>query len=264
LVLAATVAAALLLGPVLWTILTSLKTLREALHLPPTVLFAPTLENYRIVFSHADFDRALSNTVIVTATSVIVSMILGSVAAYALTRLRIPGGDAVAVFLLVTRFVPPISTVVPMFLIARSAGLYDTRLGLILAHTAMNLPYVVWIMRGFFKELPEEVEEAAFVDGCSRVSAFLRVVVPMARPGLAATAILAGIFSWNDFMYALVLTGFSAKTLPLGISAYIGELGIQWTEMAAAGTVVMLPALVFSAFVQRQIARGLTLGAVKQ
>jgi multiple sugar transport system permease protein len=249
--------------PLYWTLMTSFKTYREAFQIPPVFLKIPDLRTYAVYLGQSDFLRYLANSLIVTTVSVIIGMASGVPAAYALSRIRIPGGEAVSFYLLASRFIPPISTAIPVFFLFRRFGLYDTRLGLIILYLSMNIPYVVWMMRGFFKEIPIAVEESAWIDGCSRFRGFIRIVLPMSRPGLAATAVLTMMFSWNEFLFALIVTGSRAKTLPLSIAAFIGEVGIEWNAMAAAGMMIMLPAMLFSIFMQRQLARGLTFGAVK-
>jgi multiple sugar transport system permease protein len=249
--------------PLYWTLVTSLKTYREAFQIPPIFLKIPDFRTYIEYFGQSDFLRYLSNSLIVTTVSVVIGMASGVPAAYALSRIRIPGGEAVSFYLLASRFIPPISTVISVFFIFRRIGLYDTLLGLIILYLSMNIPYVVWMMRGFFKEIPVAVEESAWIDGCSRFRGFVQIVLPMSRPGLAATAVLTMMFSWNEFLFALIITGARAKTLPLSIAAFMGEVGIEWNAMAAAGMMIMLPAMVFSILMQRQLARGLTFGALK-
>ena len=259
----ATLVALCFVSPLYWTLMTSFKTYKQAFQIPPIFVAKPNFDTYVAYFSQSDILRYLSNSVVVTLVSRAVSLGVGVIAAYALSRMRVRGGELIAFFLLASRFVPQISTVIPLYLLFRKIGLYDTRLGLIILYTAMNIPYVVWMMRGFFTEIPLEVEESAWIDGCSRLRGFLRIVLPMSRPGLAATAVLTMMFAWNEFLYALILTGPRAKTLPLSIASFMGELGIEWNAMAAAAMAIMLPAMVFSIFMQKQLARGLTFGAVK-
>jgi multiple sugar transport system permease protein len=261
--LIATIVALCFVSPLYWTLMTSFKSYKEAFRIPPIFVAKPNFDTYVTYFSQSDILRYLSNSIVVTLVSMAVSVSVGVIAAYGLSRLKIRGGELIAFFLLASRFVPQISTVIPLYLLFRRIGLYDTRLGLMILYTAMNIPYVVWMMRGFFKEIPIEVEESAWIDGCSRLRGFSRIVLPMARPGLAATAVLTMMFSWNEFLYALILTGPRSKTLPLSIAVFMGELGIEWNAMAAAAMAIMLPAMIFSIFMQKQLARGLTFGAVK-
>jgi multiple sugar transport system permease protein len=249
--------------PLYWVVITSFKTYREAFASPPIFFKLPDFSSYATYFSQPDIIHYLINSLIATAVSSVLALTFGVLAAYALARVRIPGGEIIAFFLLASRFIPPVSTIIPLFLTLRSLQLFDTLIGLILVYMAMNVPYVVWMMRGFFRDLPIEVEEAAWIDGCSRRGGLLRVVLPMVRPGLAATSVLIAVFAWNDFLNALILTSSEAKTLPLSITAFLGEGGIEWNSLAAAGTAIMLPAIIFTILMQRHLAQGLTLGAVK-
>lgn len=259
----AIVLAAVYIFPLYWVVITSFKSYREAFELPPIFFKLPDFTSYTKYFSQPDIIHYLVNSLIATAVSSVLALTFGVLAAYALARVRIPGGEAIAFFLLASRFIPPVSTIIPLFLTLRSLQLFDTLIGLILVYMAMNVPYVVWMMRGFFRDLPIEVEEAAWIDGCSRRGGLVRVVLPMVRPGLAATSVLIAVFAWNDFLNALILTSSEAKTLPLSITAFLGEGGIEWNSLAAAGTVIMLPAIIFTVLMQRHLAQGLTLGAVK-
>lgn len=253
----------IMVSPIIWTLLTSLKIQRDAFQMPPKWLFHPTLGNYAEVLVNGDFFHNATNSLIVVAISTIIAVIFGSLTAYGLARFRLPGRLFVAILVLVTRFVPPITTIIPLYLLTRSIGLYDSRAILILCYSATNIPYVIWMMWSFFNDLPVEVEEAAMLDGCSRLGTFWRVVLRLSGPGLAATAVLATIFSWNEFLTALTLTAKNASTLPLFISTYIGDLGIDWPHMTASGILVILPALIVSMLIQKQLARGMTFGAVK-
>lgn len=249
--------------PVIWTLLTSLKTQRQAFTTPPMLFFKPTISNYLDVLEQGDFVHHAINSLIIVSISTVLAVALGALAAYGITRVRVPGSMMIAVLMLISRFVPPISTVIPLFLMSRTAHVYDTQLLLILVYVAVNIPYVVFMMRAFFNELPAEIEEAAQIDGCSRFGTFWRIALPISGPGLAATGVLATIFSWNEFLYALTLTSSNATTLPLFMAAYIGDMGIDWPHMTASGILVLLPALLAVIFIQRRLAQGLTFGAVK-
>lgn len=249
--------------PVAWTLLTSLKTKRQAFASPPLLLFKPNLQNYIDVLRQGSFGHHAFNSLVIVLVSTVLAVLLGALAAYGLTRIRVPGSMLIAVLILLTRFVPPISTVIPLFLLSRTTHTYDSQVLMILVYMAINIPYVIFMMRAFFAELPAEIEEAARIDGCSRFGTFLRVALPISGPGLAATAVLATLFSWNEFLYALTLTSSNATTLPLFMAAYVGDLGIDWPHMTASGILVLLPALVAVVFIQRWLAQGLTFGAVK-
>ena len=191
---------------------------------------------------------------------------LGVPAAYGLERLRWPRdwSQKIGFWILSTRMLPPIVTIVPLFLMLRGAGLLNSRLGLIIVYTAFNLPFVVWMMQGFFREIPRELEEAAMMDGDSRMGALVRVVLPVAKPGLAATVVFCLIVAWNEFLFALILTQTAASTtLPVAIASRVTQYEIKWGAMSAAGVVAMIPVLIFAGLAQRYLVRGMSLGAVK-
>ena len=253
--------------PVYWMLTISLKTEVDQFASPPRWFsFAPTLAHYYDAFSTRSFGRYLITSAVVATLSTACAMVLGTMAAYGLARFRLRGqlGRRLSLWILSTRMFPPIVTAVPLFLMMRDFRLINTIGSLVIVYTALNLPFVVWMMRGFFKELPPELEEAAMVDGDSRLGALLRVILPLAAPGLAATAVFCLIVSWNEFLLALVLTQTdAAMTLPVGIAGRVTQYEIQWGVMSAAGVVAMVPILVFALAVQQYLVRGLSLGAVK-
>lgn len=253
--------------PVYWMLTISLKTEVDQFASPPKWFnFAPTLAHYSDAFSTRSFGRYLITSAIVATVSTACAMVLGTMAAYGLSRFRLRGqlGRRISLWILSTRMFPPIVTAVPLFLMMRDLRLINTISSLVIVYTALNLPFVVWMMRGFFKELPRELEEAAMVDGDSRIGALVRIILPLAAPGLAATAVFCLIVSWNEFLLALVLTQTdAAMTLPVGIAGRVTQYEIQWGVMSAAGVVALLPILVFALAVQRYLVRGLSLGAVK-
>jgi len=255
------------LAPVYWIITISFKREVDQFALPPKwFVFTPTLEHYADAFINRSFGQYLFNSLFVAVASTICAMVIGTLAAYALARFRLPWNldRKLALWILSTRMFPAIVTAVPLFLIMRALWLVNTRLSLIIVYTSLNLPFVVWMMRGFFAEVPRDLEEAAMVDGDSRMGAFWRVVLPLVAPGLAATAVFCLIVSWNEFLFALVLTQTDdAMTLPVGIAGRVTQYGIKWGAMSAAAVVAMVPILVFALSVQRYLVRGLSLGAVK-
>jgi multiple sugar transport system permease protein len=255
------------LVPVYWMLTISLKTEIEQFSVPPRwVLFSPTLAHYRDAFSERSFGQYLLTSLIVSVVATLCAMVLGTLAAYALSQFRLPRrlDKHLALWILSTRMFPPIVTVIPLFLMMRDVRLLNTRASLIIVYTAFNLPFVVWMMRGFFNEIPRELEEAARVDGDSRLGALRRVMLPLVAPGLAATAVFCLIISWNEFLFALVLTQTdAAMTLPVGIAGRVTQYEIKWGVMSAAASVAMMPILVFALAVQRYLVRGLSLGAVK-
>jgi multiple sugar transport system permease protein len=252
--------------PVYWMAITSLKAQVEVFASPPTfVPQRPTLENYVSLFANRNMGAYLLNSLIVVGVSVLLALAIGSLAAYALARFRMGRlNDRLSFWVLAPRMIPPIAIVVPIFLSLQQLGLLNKHLGLILVYTAFNLPFVVWMMRSFFQEIPIDLEEAAMVDGASRLSAFWHVMLPLAAPGLAATAIFAIIVTYNEFFFALTLTSTpAAATLPVGTAALIGKTQTLFGEMAAAGMLATVPIVLFALLVQRHLVRGLTLGAVK-
>lgn len=253
--------------PVYWMLTISLKTEVDQFASPPKwFAFTPTLAHYYDAFSTRSFGKYLITSAIVATLSTACAMVLGTLAAYGLSRFRLRGqlDRRLSLWILSTRMFPPIVTAVPLFLMMRDLRLINTITSLVIVYTALNLPFVVWMMRGFFKELPRELEEAAMVDGDSRLGALVRVILPLVTPGLAATAVFCLIVSWNEFLLALVLTQTdAAMTLPVGIAGRVTQYEIKWGVMSAAGVVAMVPILVFAMAVQRYLVRGLSLGAVK-
>ena len=265
-IVAALAAIAFAVVPILWMILTSLKSNREITQETSLVPQALTTANYVSLFSGREFASYLTNSVIVTAASVAIALILGTQAAYVLARFRLKAGmhRYVGFSLLMVRLLPPIVIIIPIFLVAQGVGLLNTRLSLIVVYAAFNVTIVVWMMESFFREIPVDLEEAAMVDGDTRFTAFRRIVLPLAAPGLVATGIFAAITTYNEFLFALVLTSTpSAETMPIGAATLIGRINVDWGAMSAAGVVGALPIVIFSIFVQKHLVRGLTMGAVK-
>jgi len=252
------------LFPIYWTITTSFKTAEQAeFSVIPALFPNPiTLEHYTTLFS-GEFYHYFLNSVMVSTSNVVLCLILGIPAGYALARYHFKRRDDLAFFILSLRFSPPYGAVIPFFLVFSAIGLIDTPFSLILVYILFNLPFTIWMMKGFIQDLPADLEEAAMVDGCSRPSALWRIVFPLIRPGIAATAILAFIFAWNEFLFAFILTRTAARTIPVAIAAYVGYLSIEWGRMCAASTIAFAPVIVFFLLVQRHLIRGLTLGAVK-
>jgi multiple sugar transport system permease protein len=253
--------------PVYWMVTISLKSEVDQFATPPRWFqFVPTLAHYYDAFLTRSFGRYLLTSVTVATVSTVCAVTLGTLAAYGLARFRLRAqlDKRLSVWILSTRMFPPIVTAVPLFLMMRDLRLLNTLTSLVIVYTALNLPFVVWMMRGFFRELPPELEEAAMVDGDSRLGALVRVILPLVTPGLAATAVFCLIVSWNEFLLALVLTQTDASmTLPVGIAGRVTQYEIKWGVMSGAGVVAMIPILVFAMAVQRYLVRGLSLGAVK-
>jgi multiple sugar transport system permease protein len=252
------------LCPLLWVLGLSLKTRMQVLATPPLYLWRPTLENYVDVLTRADFLRAFLNTMIVSASAVLMSLCVGAPAAYAFARFPFTGRTFLFFALLVMRMLPPIAVLVPMYVLFSKLGLATTRFSVVLAYTTFSLPLVVWIMRGYFEDLPVELEEAALIDGAGRFGTFVHIILPLARPGLMAASILCLQLAWNDFLFAAVLTNNATQTLPVMMAAFnAGDSGMDWGGLTASGMLVILPVIVFSFVAQRHLVAGLSSGAVK-
>lgn len=248
--------------PILWAIVTSFKTHADINSTDTLFVFKPTLANYQSLFQDGDFLQFMGNSLFVSLASTALVLLLAIPAAYAIARFQI-GGDRLTEWILSMRMFPPIAMVLPLFILFRIAGILHTRLVLVIVYTLMNLPFAIWLLIGFFADIPKEIDEAAYVDGCSPISALWWVILPTSAPGLVATAVLSMIFAWNEFLFSLILGGGAAKTVPVAVGEYITDRAIYWGPMAAATVLAVLPILIFSVFVQPYIVRGLTMGAVK-
>jgi multiple sugar transport system permease protein len=248
------------LFPLAWMFMSSLKTQVQNTAYPPVWVFTPTLANYREVFVKNPFFTFTMNSVVVAAGSTALALLLGLPGAYAIARFRRTG---IALAILTARMAPGIGYLIPWFILFTKAKLIDTYTALILTHLIVALPLVLWVMIGFFEDVPGELIEAARVDGCSHFSAFLRVALPLVKPGMVATGILSFIFSWNNFLFSLIIAGFKTRTLPIAVYNFLSYEEINWGGLTAAATVITLPVLILALFVQKHIVRGLTLGAMK-
>ena len=252
--------------PMYWLVTTSFKVPADTATSPPVIFPTRfTLDNYTAAFQTPGVTRAFVNSVIVALASTFLTTIFGSMAAYALakTYLAYPIRRGLMIWILITRIFPPVTTAIPYFVIVRNLRLGDTHLALIITYVAYGLPFVIWLMLGFFQDMPADIEKAAIVDGCSFWQRFRRVILPLALPGLAVTSIFAFIYSWNELLYASMLTSFNAKTIPVVVSGFISDQFLRWGEMTAIGTLMVIPVLIFAAGAQRYLVRGLTFGAVK-
>jgi multiple sugar transport system permease protein len=256
------------LFPILWVIAMSVKLPGEYLHNPPIwIPQQPTLVHYRNVMA-AKGELAFKNSVIIATSATVLTMIVGSLAAYSLARFS-TGGRHLAFWLLSQRMMPPVVLVVPFFLLLRNLGQINPALGLdshaalIVLYTVFNLPFVIWMMRSYFESVPPEIEESALVDGSTRLQAFRTITLPLAVPGLIATGSFAFIFSWMEFLFAVVFTRTKAVTLPVAIAGFSGSQGSNWGQASALAVVAMLPVFVLALLVQRHFVRGLTLGAIR-
>ena len=246
--------------PFFWMAFNSFKTHEKILEYPPAFAFTPTLDNFKNVLLQSHAVQYTWNSVLIAFGSLGVGMVLGLPAAYGIARY---GHRMLALGILVCRMIPGISFLVPWFIVFRALGLLDTYTGLVIAHLVITVPLITWIMIGFFEEVPVELEEAARIDGCSRTGVFLRIALPLVRPGLVSAAILALIFTWNSFLFPLILAGVKTKTLPVLVYSFMTFDYLDLGGVYAASTLVTLPVIIMVLLVQRQFIRGLTLGGVK-
>ena len=283
--------------PLVWILMTSFRTPQDAIAYPPQVVAETSLIGYVNLFTTRSrvsaqelaalppathwyeslvreqqmilagpsrFSDRYLNSVLIGFGSTFLSVVLGTLAAYAFSRFRVPGKDDLLFFILSTRMMPPIAVAIPIYLMYRAVGLSDTHLGLILLYTVVNLSLAVWLLKGFMDEIPREYEEAAMVDGYTRFQAFIKVVLPQAATGIATTAIFCLIFAWNEYAFALLLTSGTAQTSPPFIPTIIGEGGLDWPAMAAGTTLFLLPVLVFTILLRKHLLRGITFGAIRK
>jgi len=250
--------------PLFWMISLSLRDIAFAGNPSISYWFANMgFQSYINLFRLRNIQNFLLNSFFIAITTTVISLILGSITAYGMARYNFKNRESMAFFLLSMRMIPAIAAVIPFFVISVFIGILDTRLVLIIAYMTFNIPFTVWMMRGFFEEIPKEIEESAMVDGCTTLGVMVRVVLPLSTPGLIATAIFCIINSWNELIFALFLTTIRAPTLPTTVQMFMSIQGIQWNEMAAVGVLATGPILLFAMFVQKYMVRGLTFGAVK-
>ncbi len=283
--------------PLFWIFITGFKTPPDSISYPPKVIFEPSLEGYCNLFTTRtrqtqDYIDALGppttecdeitrsrdmviagasnywprfvNSLIIAFGSTFCAVVLGVLAAYGFSRFRVPLKDDLLFFILSTRMMPPIAVAIPIYLMYRDLGLSDTALGMILLYTAVNVSLAVWLLKGFIDEIPKEYEEAALVDGYTRMQAFRKVVLPQAATGIAATAIFCLIFAWNEYAFAVLLTSGSAQTAPPFIPTIIGEGGMDWPAVGGGTTLFLIPILVFTVLLRKHLLRGITFGAVRK
>jgi len=249
--------------PIFWIVTTSLKHRVDVYTERPVLLFSVTWQNYQRIFELHDFGRYLLNSFIVATSVTLIIVYFGALAAYALTRWRIKGYNWVSLAIISARMFPPIALLPSFFLFASRIGIVDTRRVLIFAHATYGLPFIVFMLAGFFRQIPRDLDDAALIDGCSYFRLFNWIILPSVAPGLAATAILSFIWSWNEFLFALVLTRASSKTLPVVISEFIGFVQVDWQGLTAMATILLLPSIIITFAAQKYLVRGLTAGAVK-
>ncbi len=283
--------------PLVWIVLTSFKTPPDSIAYPPKLMFTPSMEGYcnlfttrtrqtpeylaampaptgycdsvvrtrnMVIAGPSNVIPRFTNSIIIAFGSTFLAVFLGTLAAYAFSRFRIPLKDDLLFFILSTRMMPPIAVAIPIYLMYREIGLSDTRIGMILLYTAVNVSLAVWLLKGFIDEIPREYEEAAMIDGYTRLQAFTKIVLPQATTGIAATAIFCLIFAWNEYAFAVLLTSGEAQTMPPFIPFIIGEGGQDWPAVASATTLFLIPIVVFTVLLRKHLLRGITFGAVRK
>jgi multiple sugar transport system permease protein len=285
--------------PVIWIGMTAFKPLPDAAAVPPVVFFTPTLEGFvnlftqrrqlsateaeeyrartdlswtdqivlqrqQTIIGQSQFAGQLLNSIVIAGISTIISVAFAVLAAYAFSRFNVPGKDDLLFFILSQRMLPAVVVTVPIFLMYRQLGLYDTHLGMILLYTSFNLSFAVWLLKGFIDEIPQEYEEAALVDGYTRLQAFRKIVLPQALTGIAATTVFSFIFSWNEYAFALMLTQDRARTAPPSIPLILGTGGIEWNTIAAGSMIFLIPVVIVTFALRKHLLRGVTFGAIRK
>ncbi len=250
------------LFPLVWVALMSFKTNVDIIAVPPKFFFTPTLDNFREVLGQGDFLNYYRNTFIIAAGAVALTLVVGTPAAYVLARYDFKFKEDLAFTFLSFRFAPELAVIIPLFVIFQQLKLYDSYLGLILIYQAITLPLLIWLMRGYFEDVPKDIEQAAKVDGAGFWEIFTRIAIPLVLPGIAAAAVLAFIFSWNSMVFGLVLGGRETYPVTIGLLGYMGYQNVDWGPMAAATIVTIVPEFILASFVLRSLVRGLTFGAV--
>lgn len=249
--------------PLLWLASTAFKTRVDAFSMPPSIIFTPTLENFRSVLGQGEFLLNYVNSLIVVLLTTTFTLLFGITSGYTLARTSSKGARAMGWWIILVRMAPPMGFALPFFLMFQKTRLLDTYPAMVLVYLTITLPFATWLLAGYFQTIPVEIEEAARIDGCSRISALFRVVLPSAKPGIATAAIFAFISSWNEFFYPLVVAGRTTKPASVAIQGFMSSAGVNWGELCAAAILVLLPVFVFTLFTQNGLVRGLTHGAVK-
>ncbi|HEY3345282.1 MAG TPA: carbohydrate ABC transporter permease [Anaerolineaceae bacterium] len=257
------IAMVLSIAPILYLLITSFKPPELTFSIPPVWIFTPTLKNYTDVVTGGDFFKYFMNSLVVALVTTLIALVLGAFAAYGFARFRFRGSFWLRMSVLIPQMLPPITIIVPLYVLFNGLKLTDTRTALIVSYLTFTIPLAIWMMIGFFQDVPEDLEESAMIDGCTRFQALFRVSLPLVAPGLAATAILGFLYCWNEFLYAVILTGRDARTLPVTITSFMTNKAILWGRIAASGSLVLIPVLIFALFAQRYLIRGLSKGAVK-
>ena len=252
----------IILLPILWAVRTSFASERVAYEIPPPLFFHPTLSNYLDILLVSNFARYFRNSFVVAFMSTLISLPIASFAGYAFAKYN-TGGDKLRFLVLSSQMLPPVVLVIPLFVIFMKLHLVNTISGLTISYLAFNLPFLIWILIGFFEGIPKELEEAALIDGASRFTAFVRVIFPIAAPGVMAAAVLSFILCWNEFLFALVLTGAHSATVPVALAALQTQRGVLIGKLAAGVVVAITPVVILGFFIQKYLVKGLSFGAIK-
>lgn len=251
------------LFPLYWLISTSMKSKAEAFALPPKWLFIPDFSNYADLMHNTAFLDSLKSSFIISVSATILALVFGVMAGYALARNNTKSGNAMGIAIILARMIPPMGIIIPFYIIFNYFSLTDHYASIILIYLTTVLPFVTWLMMGFFEGVPRELEEAAMIDGCSRVGTFVRICLPVVTPGIATCAMFAFMMSWNEYFYAVIMTGNKTKTASIYIQSFVSSSGTNWGALCAASVLVILPILLFTIFCQKSLVRGLMGGAVK-
>lgn len=248
--------------PLFWIFLTSIKEKSLVFQIPPAWTFVPTFENYRHLIEAYPFPSYMLNSILIAGVTTILALIIGSMAAYSMTRFN-TGGNFFKGWVLNNRTMPPIVVLIPMFMLANQFHLINNPISLILAYLSFTLPFTIWMLISFFEAIPEDMEEAALVDGANRAQSLFKIVLPLAAPGIASTGILSFLFSWNEFMFALVLSGNKTRTLPIGVANFMTQRGVEYGDLTAAITVMIIPVMILAFSIRGYLVRGLSFGGIK-
>lgn len=255
----------LMIVPILWGFLTSLKSTAEISHFPPTILpEVIDIGNFYKVLFMSNFSTYFKNSVVITVMCVVISTIIAGHAAYALARFNIRSREKIMFAILMTSMVPAVALLIPLYIMSVKVGLYNTRIILVLVYTAWRTPMLTWILKGFFESAPVAIEEAAMIDGCSRLKTFYKVVIPISQPGIVSSALLTAVYVWNDFLVSFTfVTEENLRTVSVGLYSYITQYGVQWGELMAAVMVTIIPIIIMFVCLQSKFVDGMAAGAVK-
>lgn len=250
--------------PILWSVLNSLKTEQDILAYPPKLVFTPTLSAYRdVLFGSGSILPNLWSSLVISVGTTVLTMVLAIPAAYALARLRVPGKRSSGFYILASQMLPPVGIIIPYFLVLRNLGLLDTYTGIVIIYLSFSLPFAIWLLVSYFEDIPFEMEEAAALDGASRLKTLWRIIMPQVQGGIAVTVVFVFLNAWNEFLFAVVLSGNTVRPVTIAMFNFVSVEQTLWAKLAAVSVLAMLPVIVLGIVAQRHIVKGLTVGAVK-